>query len=361
MSGSLTTGKSFYPLQYAGFVSLIERIIVIGSGSAGRRHALTFREIFPDSHIDIVKRSRSVQPLESLKDRRINTLKEIPQIDNNNYDVAVIASPSTFHLADVKTLMTISRTILIEKPLTSDLNSALELQQILNNSGKKSAVAYHLKFSETVIVLKEKLQMSGLGRLISANLNYSQDLLLWRPNVDPRQSVSAREDLGGGVLLEFSHEIEAIHHLIGPIEWVSSKEMSFHGAPTDGKVDTITSFIGETKNGVAISIHLDMLTRPPTREWNFVFENGEVNANLISGEIFMSNRIAKFKKLHQSGPNERDRAGALMLNRFANTSVTTKINLCDIDEGVKVMGVIDAVSRSAQSKRKEIVSVEISN
>ena len=348
-------------MQYAGFVSLIQRIIVIGTGSAGRRHALTYREIFPDSQIDIVKRSKSVQPLEGLSGRRINLLSEIPRIENNGYDIAVIASPSTFHLADAKILESISKMILIEKPLTSDLSSSLELQQILKDSTTKSALAYHLKFSETVIVLKEKLQISGLGKIISVNLNYSQDLLLWRPNVDPRQSVSAREDLGGGVLLEFSHEIEAIHDLIGPIDWVLSKEMSVHGAPTDGKVDTVTSFTGATKNGVAISIHLDMLTRPPIREWNFVFENGQVNANLISGEIFISNQMANLKKVHQSGPNERDRAGALMLNTFANPSVTSKINLCDIDEGVSVMGVIDAVKKSAQTERKEIVSIAISN
>lgn len=337
----------------------IQRIIVIGSGSAGRRHALTFREIFPDSQIDIVKRSLSAQPLESLSDRRINILNEIRRIENNDYDVAVIASPSTFHLADAKILLSTSRTLLIEKPLTSNLSSALELQQILKKSAKKSAVAYHLKFSETVMVLKEKLQMSGLGEIISANLNYSQDLLLWRPNVDPRQSVSARKDLGGGVLLEFSHEIEAIHDLIGPIDWVSAKEMSVDGAPTDGEVDTVTSFTGATKNGVAISIHLDMLTRPPIREWNFVFENGQVCANLISGEIFMSHQMAKFKKLHQSGPSERDRAGALMLHTFANTPMASKTELCDVNEGIKVMGVIDAVNRSAQTKRKEIVSIAI--
>lgn len=337
-----------------------QHIIVIGTGSAGRRHALTFREIFPDSQIDIVKRSRSVQPLESLEHRRINLLSEIPRIENHQYDIAVIASPSTFHLSDTKSLMSISRTVLIEKPLTSDINSALELKQILNNSGKKSGVAYHLRFSETVIVLKEKLQMLGLGKMISANLKYSQDLLLWRPNVDPSQSVSAREDLGGGVLLEFSHEIEAIHHLIGPINWVSTKEISVNGAPTDGKVDTVVGFIGATKNGVAISIHLDMLTRPPIRKWSFVFENGQVTANLISGEIFISNQMANLKKVHQSGPSERDRAGALMLHAFATTSIVSKINLCDIDEGVNVMSVIDAVNKSAQTKRKEIVSVEIS-
>ena len=243
-----------------------------------------------------------------------------------------------------------SKSLLIEKPITSDLTSALKTQSILKDTEKKSRVAYHLRFSETVIKLKELMDSAKFGKLNSAELNYSQDLSLWRPKVDERQSVSARKELGGGVLLEFSHEIEAVQYLMGRVHSISACLMSTHGANTDGKVETLASFSGETKNGENFLIHLDMITNPPKRKWNFKFECAQIDVNLLSGEIHISENAADFYKFHKSAPFERDRAEILMLRSFLDQPTFNKIDLCTIDEATDVMKVIDAVKESEEFK-----------
>ena len=248
-----------------------------------------------------------------------------------------------------------SKSLLIEKPITSDLTSALKIQNVLKDTEKKSRVAYHLRFSETVIKLKELIDSSRFGKITSATLNCSQDLSLWRPKVDERQSVSARKELGGGVLLELSHEIEAVQYLMGRIQSISESSMSTQGANTDGEVETLVSFSGETKNGENFLIHLDMITNPPKRTWNFKFKNAQIDANLLSGEIHISEHGSNLHKFHQSAPLERDRAGTLMLRSFLDQPNFNEIDLCTLDEAVNVMNVIDAVRESEEYRSQKII------
>jgi len=321
----------------------IKDVIVIGSGSAGRRHALALRELFPNAKINVVKRSNSLQPTEVLAQKNIDIVNGFENIEGAPYDLVVIASPATLHYNDVLRMIESSSFLLIEKPVTADLTSATKIQSIFENSKKKVRVAYHLRFSETVVKLKQLVESGAYGKLTSASFNYSQNLPLWRPLIDERESVSARKELGGGVLLELSHEIEAVQYLIGEINSVSNVSLRNHGANTDGEVETLATFAGRTKNGKKFNIHLDMITTPPIRNWSFRFESAQVDANLLSGEIQISENGEDFFKIHVSEPFERDRAELSMLKSFLDHSDFTKIDLCTIGEATKVMKVIDAV------------------
>ena len=330
----------------------IEDAIIIGSGSAGRRHALALRELFPNARINVVKRSTSSQPTELLVQKNINIVNGFQNIESDSYDIVVIASPATLHFDDTLRMIEKSNSLLIEKPVTADLKSAIKIQSILENSNKKLRVAYHLRFSETVVKLKELIESGTYGKLNSADFNYSQNLPLWRPLIDERQSVSAREELGGGVLLELSHEIEAVHYLMGDINAISSVLLSNDGANTDGKVETLATFSGETKNDQNFNIHLDMITSPPIRKWSFNFESAQVGVNLLSGEIQISENGESFYKVHESEPFERDRAELLLLKSFLDLPNFNKIDLCTIGEATNVMRIINVVKDSHECRTK---------
>ncbi len=332
----------------------IENIMIIGSGSAGRRHALALRELFPNAKINVIKRSNSLQPTELLSQKNINIINGFENIEGARYDVVVIASPASLHYDDVLQMVDNTSFLLIEKPITADLTSATKIQSILKNSKKKLRVAYHLRFSETVIKLKQLVGSGVYGNLALAKFNYSQNLPLWRPLIDERQSVSARKELGGGVLLELSHEIEAVQYLMGEINSVSNVSLSNDGANTDGEVETLATFAGKTKNGANFNIHLDMITTPPIRNWSLKFESVEIDANLLSGEIRISEDGEDFFKIYESEPFERDRAELSMLKSFLDLPNFNKIDLCTIGEATNVMKVIDAVKDTHECTTKLI-------
>ena len=66
------------------------------------------------------------------------------------------------------------------------------------------------------------MQNKIVGKILSVRCEVGQFLPSWRPNIDYRESVSARKALGGGALLELSHEIDYLMWIFGDIDWVKA-------------------------------------------------------------------------------------------------------------------------------------------
>ena len=54
-----------------------------------------------------------------------------------------------------------------------------------------------------------------------------------RPKIDYKETVSAKAELGGGVLLELSHEIDYLRWIFGEFNWVSA----WHGKLSNLEID----------------------------------------------------------------------------------------------------------------------------
>lgn len=250
------------------------------------------------------------------------------------------------HLSDVIATISVTNSLLIEKPITTSVRDAIILRNILLENSKKSGVGYHLRFSETVMALRTILADPKHDSIQSISLHYSQRLSLWRSGVDPAKSVTARAELGGGVLLELSHEIDALQFLIGPIKRVLTSEMRFDGAPTDGAVETLVNFSGSCARDTRFQIHLDMLGSPPKRIWDFNFEKVTIRADLLSGEIIELSERDGTKFVHRSGKDERNFAEKSMLTSFIKSPYSLPDEFCTLSQAITVMQVIESVRES---------------
>ena len=100
--------------------------------------------------------------------------------------------------------------LLIEKPL----GTGLENDQDLNYLEKLSAsvpilVGYILRYESSLNWIKGQLHQSMLGhKIIEADFYCGSWLPDWRPDSNYISGVSARKELGGGALLELSHELD---------------------------------------------------------------------------------------------------------------------------------------------------------
>lgn len=324
----------------------ISPILVIGSGSAGRRHALTLRELAPNSKITLIKRSPGEQPLDEIHKSNIQVSHDLDESLNEKPVAVVIASPSTMHLEDAKLVFPHCKNVLIEKPLAHSANTA---DQIVNLAVLHSAsvmVGYHLRFSETQIQLLKLKESLDLGSVVSAQFGYGQHLSLWRPFIDPKNSVTARSDLGGGVLLELSHEIDAVDFLIGKIESVESSELGFHGAPTDGLVETTADFRLKVAGGIEVTIHLDMTDPNPWRIWRINFDKGMLEADILKGQIFATLDGSPRKLVYQSNLAERRTAALDQGHAFLSNVQSRSIDLHSLRQSAFVSEVIEIVHRT---------------
>jgi predicted dehydrogenase len=85
----------------------------------------------------------------------------------------------------------------------------------------------------------------------------------WRPTRDYRETVSAKASLGGGAVLELSHELDYVRALLGAPVAVSAHLM--RTGTLDLDVEDCGDAMIEFASGVSANIHLDMLNRSSDR------------------------------------------------------------------------------------------------
>ena len=183
---------------------MINRIVIAGSGSSGKRYLKLLREKFPEAEIRML-RHRPGLPI--VQDSNGN-LEDIESLQAFNPDIAIIGNPSTHHLDLASTLARSNVHQIIEKPLSY---SGDGLDAFLNICNERNIVifsGYNLRYSKSLIELKEILEKRNFGKVLSVRAEVGQYLPDWRENVDYRTTVSSSSRLGGGVLPELSHEID---------------------------------------------------------------------------------------------------------------------------------------------------------
>jgi predicted dehydrogenase len=125
-------------------------------------------------------------------------------------------------------------------------------------------VGYTLRFHEPLQVLRDSVRSGVIGRILYARAEVGQYLPDWRPHLlDYRQSVTARKELGGGVLLELSHEFDYLRWILGDFRSAWGRVDRIGDLDID--VEDIAEVVLTGQNGEMISVHLDMLQRAGSR------------------------------------------------------------------------------------------------
>ncbi|MGB3409662.1 MAG: Gfo/Idh/MocA family oxidoreductase [Microthrixaceae bacterium] len=329
----------------------VERAVVVGSGSAGYRHAASLRRRDPRLEIIVVRRPSSRQPLERLTALEVELVTSIDEAVALNPTVAVVAGPASTHRNDAEALASVGAHLLVEKPLATTSDDARKLVASADANGSRLVVGYHLRYSSTVPTLAALVGDGAIGVPTSFSLGVGQHLSQWRPGADPRESVTARQELGGGVLLELSHELDGLRFLLGDVASCSAR-LRRDGAPTDGLVDTVADLEIELASGTRGQIHLDMVSEDPFRTWTVSGSGGSLTADLLSGTItrLCSPEAGAGEVLHRSAPGERDRAEANLIDNFIEVAEGRSEPLCTGADGIAVLDVIEAALASEQDR-----------
>jgi predicted dehydrogenase len=256
------------------------RILVVGGGSAGQRHLKFAHEYFPNSSIAIL----------SFFSKRLITEKYISKFEEAvkfNPNLVIIANPSTQHLNAFSNLSSLDADFVIEKPLAASLIEAEKLVDIAETQNKRVMVAYQLRFSESLNLVRNLLDMNTIGDLYFADFQIGQSLDQWRPEVDFSSGVSARNDLGGGVLNELSHEIDLLTWFF-PNAFLNFSRIATLG-DYDIDVENFAELSFEVKKSgkqyLFARIRQDMLRQDFTRKLEIVGELGTLRWDGNCGQV----------------------------------------------------------------------------
>jgi predicted dehydrogenase len=296
------------------------KVLIIGYGSIGKRHFEVLNSFNNISQIDLVTKQNIPT---------VTCYKSIESVANLDiYDYFVIASETNKHYEQLifleKTLR--NKIIFCEKPLFDSYKSLV----ISNNA---VYVGYVLRFHPLLQKLKYFLENETI---ISINAKCGQYLPTWRPNTDYRECYSAKKELGGGVLLDLSHEIDYIQWLAGELEDIKSYQLKISDLEINS--DDITTLIGITKDKSLVNMSIDYISKITHR---CITVDTNHNTYMLD---FINNELLKKDK---NGLEERYCFSNLqrnyMFEKMHNDILSNGYDACNFDQGLEVMKVISNI------------------
>jgi predicted dehydrogenase len=180
--------------------------------------------------------------------------------------------------------------------LSDSLQGIDELISTSQNAGTIVMVGYQLRFCPSLLVVRDAMARGLVGRLLAIRAEVGQYLPDWRQASDYRAGVSAQRGLGGGVVLELSHELDYVRWLGGEVEAVRADVAKLGDLAID--VEDTAEIILRLAGGSLASIHMDMLQRSATRTCKVIGSEGTIIWDGLAGSVcFYSARNAGWSEL----------------------------------------------------------------
>jgi predicted dehydrogenase len=333
---------------------MLERILIVGHGSIGRRHLGVVRQCLPKAKILVMRH----EPTSTIPERADAVCSSLQEALSFGPRAAVIANPAPFHCPVATELLKAGCHVLIEKPLASSLIDATALLGDTRASGVVCQVGYNLRFMPSLQEFRRLVMGGCVGRVLSVRSEISQYLPSWRPGMDYRQGVSAQKAMGGGVLLELSHEIDYLRWIFGEVSWVSA----WLGRLGDLEIDVEDSaqmtlgFAGEARRGMGRagddgapvgSLQMDFLRHDTTRCCTVIGSEGSLRWDGVAGVVdFFSAKDPQWLRVwdQRQQPNE---SYLLQWQHFVDCVNTNASPLVGASDGVAVLEIIEAARHSA--------------
>jgi predicted dehydrogenase len=316
-------------------------VAIVGFGSAGTRALGVIRELRPDAHFLVV--SRNATTAEGF--RSTSSLDDVLAFEP---DAVVVAGPATTRVDVLRQIGGLNVPLFIEKPLAHTLSDGLAAVDLLGPAAERSQLGYNLRFSESLTAFRDLVRGGRFGRVLRFSAETAQYLPDWRPGKDYRESVSARAELGGGVLLELSHELDYLRWIFGEWDWVSAWTGRTSALEIDVE-DTALVTIGIEGNPAATQLvgqlSLDFVRRDKTRIVTAVCEGGTIRWDGIAGtvEVFQASQSRWESIMTDSGSQSTYEAQWVS---FLSVVEEGSRPLVAITDGVAVLRAVEAIRHS---------------
>lgn len=252
------------------------RVGVIGTGSMGKNHARIYSGMNGVDLVGIVdlderagKSLASRHGCEYYKDHRQFLLKERP-------DAVSVCVPTSLHYTVSLDVIRHGVNLLIEKPITKNLQDAEEIVSLAKRAGVKLAIGHIERFNPAVQRLKKLIDKGKLGKITS--------ILARRVGLFPPRIKDAN------VIIDIAvHDIDIFNYLLGKIP--VKINASAGKALVNDREDYADIFL--EYNGTNGLIEVNWITPVKIRVLNVTGTKGYAELNYITQDLVMYESIYK--------------------------------------------------------------------
>ncbi|MFO7944171.1 MAG: Gfo/Idh/MocA family oxidoreductase [Anaerolineales bacterium] len=323
------------------------RFLIAGFGSIGRRH---FRNLLELGQGDIIfyRTHKSTLDDDELSNFIVET--DLDKALAHNPDAVIVSNPTAFHLDVAIPAARAGCDILLEKPVSHNMERIEEFKRLVNNNHCRVLVGFQFRFHPGLRKIKEFLENGRIGRPLSMRAHWGEYLPGWHPWEDYRQGYSARADLGGGVILTLSHPFDYLRWLLGEVSavWAFTESSSALEVNVEDTAEIGLRF----KNDCIGSVHLNYTQRPPSHWLEIVGSQGTIQWRYDEGGIKVYDSVDGC--WHNYPPKNGFYRNDLFLDEMEHfiDIICHEIDpVCSLDDGMRVQEIIKGIKSSTESGR----------
>jgi predicted dehydrogenase len=319
---------------------------IVGMGSIGRRHLRVLKTIRPDIEVIQVRSGHGRDcPEADIARFNVRTVEDAVLLGAES---AIIASPAPFHVTQAMTLMESGVSVLIEKPLSHNQEGVRELAALSKKKNVTALVGYVLRYSRSLQYLHEMIRKGKVGDLLFVRIECGSYLPNWRPGQDYTKSVSAQRELGGGVLLELSHELDYANALFGPFESVNGVVKNTGSLRIDVEDFSHTTFLSKFA-GCPVMVTLDFCRRDTLRSCSVHGVDGTLVWDGINHDVTWNWGSGLVEK--ERFDIEPDEIFRHQIKHFLNCVESGEAPRVTIDDAAAVLEMIEAARKAHAENR----------
>lgn len=331
-------------------------VLVVGGGSIGRRHLLNLKTLGMESlavvETDALRRSKLITELGVIG---------FPDLNSGlNFGPAfvIVATPTHLHLQHALEVAQRGFDFFVEKPLSHTSHELSKLSDLVEWRQLISMVACNMRFHPGPAKVKELLSRDRIGKILFARIHCGSYLPDWRPGTDYRENYAAREETGGGCILDCIHEIDLAYWYLGEICDVFC--FAAHQSSLDLETEDIAAIIFRHQSGAISEIHLDYVQRIYERGCQIVGENGSIYWDFNTQQVRWYDAGKKDWNVYsQPEPWEINQMYLDELKHFVECVELRKATMMPICQGIAVTQIALAAKQSARDGKLVCVGKEV--
>jgi predicted dehydrogenase len=322
----------------------ISRVLVTSLGSIGRRHLANLRALKPAFELGVLRLTGGdvSNEIAALYDRELKTLADALAFAPH---CAIVASPASAHVELATALLSNGIPVFLEKPISHTMDGVEALARLARIRQLPLMIGYNLRFLPSLMKTAALLDSGAVGRVISVQAEIGQYLPDWRPKSDYRSTVSAQSGLGGGALLELSHEIDYVYWIMGMPKSVYCIGGRLSDLDTDVE-DCVEILLQYEYPSRIARIHLDFLQRPATRSCKIVGSSGTIVWDGMADSVQLSAHGGSAAPDLFDFKGDRNQMYVDEVDHFLRCVAHGTPPSIDAEQGYDVLAIVEAARRS---------------
>lgn len=329
------------------------KFLIIGLGSIGQRH---YRNLLFLGHSDIIvyRTGRGehnfISEFEKQHNPRVFT--DLNSAFDERPDVIFITNPTAFHSEFIRHgIKHRIRGIFVEKPIASSVAQIKRLIERARGQNTLGYVGYNFRFHPLLQKMKGFFDAGSIGRVISASVDMGEYLPDWHPWEDYRNTYPAKKELGGGVVLTQSHDIDYLYWFFGMPEKITA----FGGTRTGLEVDVedVVKAIFDYEDGKIVSLHMDFYKRPPRKIFEIMGTEGTLSWDYYRKELKLIPHKSNKRPTVIKEPKRFNRNDMFVaeIQHFINCVHGKGTPMVNFSDGLSVLEICESILRSMNKQK----------